>query len=144
MVRQSCVDLSRSDLVEFVDTKLLKKDEKEVRILRRNNPNDQNPKDEETKREINKLRIVKKVIRVGNVAMDILVDGYAVSKKSWPTLLQSSAQFGPQFGPQCGPIVQAKAEVVKMSKIFLGRRFGTFYREHPHQSTSSTNNKGSQ
>ena len=79
LVRQSCVDLGRSDLVEFVDSKLLKKDEKEVRILRRNNPNDQNPKDEETKREINKLRIVKKVIRVGNVAMDILIDGYTVS-----------------------------------------------------------------
>ena len=104
MVRQSCVDLGRSDLVEFVDSKLLKKDEKEVRILRRNNPNDQNPKDEETKREINKLRIVKKVIRVGNVAMDILVDGYAVSKKSWITLIQSAPQFGPQFGS----IVQAK------------------------------------
>ena len=81
LVRQSCVDLGRTDLVEFVDSKLLNSNEnKEVRILRRNpNPADQNPKDEETKREINKLRIVKKVIRVGNVAMDILIDGNAVS-----------------------------------------------------------------
>ena len=142
MVRQSCVDLGRSDLVEFVDSKLLKKDEKEVRILRRNNPNDQNPKDEEIKREINKLRIVKKVIRVGNVAMDILVDGYAVSKNGLHyynlklnlvlSLYHSLVLF------------RLKTEVVKMSKIFLGRRFGTFHREHPHQSTSSTNNKGSQ
>jgi len=82
LVRQSCVDLGRSDLVEFVDSKLLNStnENKEVRILRRNpNPADQNPKDEETKREINKLRIVKKVIRVGNVAMDILIDGNAVA-----------------------------------------------------------------
>lgn len=143
MVRQSCVDLGRSDLVEFVDSKLLKKDEKEVRILRRNNPNDQNPKDEETKREINKLRIVKKVIRVGNVAMDILVDGYAVSKKSWLTLLQSSALVL-SLTHSLVLLFRLKTEVVKMSKIFLGRRFGTFHREHPHQSTSSTNNKGSQ
>lgn len=130
LVRQSCVDLGRSDLVEFVDSKLLKKDEKEVRILRRNNPNDQNPKDEETKREINKLRIVKKVIRVGNVAMDILVDGYAVADlvlftENIPTkaLLQQITKLLPEcidkslnFG------VELIEETIRMSGEFLNEK----------------------
>ena len=79
LVKEECDRLGRADLVEFVELKLLNRET--VKILkRRSQPNhEKDEKHEEIKKQINKLRIVKKVIRTGNFAMDLLTDELKVT-----------------------------------------------------------------
>ena len=75
LVKEECERLGRADLVSFVELKLLNRET--VKILKRSQPKEDS-ENEEIKKEINKLRIVRKVIRTGNFAMDLLTQDLKV------------------------------------------------------------------
>ena len=77
LVYQECVRLERADLIEFCRDKVLNQ-KPQMKILSRQKSTEVNESDERLKREIKQLRNVCKVIRTGNVAMDILAEGEPV------------------------------------------------------------------
>ena len=77
LVYQECVRLERADLIEFCRDKVLNQ-KPQMKILSRQKSIEVNESDERLKREIKQLRNVCKVIRTGNVAMDILAEGEPV------------------------------------------------------------------
>jgi len=74
LVYQECLRLERTDLIEFCREKVLNQ-KPQMKILSRSKSTEVNESDERLKREIKQLRNVCKVIRTGNVAMDILAEG---------------------------------------------------------------------
>ena len=98
LVYQECVRLERADLIEFCRDKVLNQ-KPQMKILSRQKSIEVNESDERLKREIKQLRNVCKVIRTGNVAMDILAEGEPVrnqigaSKKLTSLLVLRSGTF---------------------------------------------------
>ena len=78
LVYRECCALNRPELVEFCRDKLLTQ-KTQMKILTRSPSQPLDESDERIKKEINKLRNVCKVIRTGNVAMDVLTDDDPVS-----------------------------------------------------------------
>ena len=89
LVYQECLRLERTDLIEFCREKVLNQ-KPQMKILSRSKSTEVNESDEQLKREIKQLRNVCKVIRTGNVAMDILAEGEPVS---WSRFSRSLTTF---------------------------------------------------